>query len=83
MASPADFSSRVAVETVSDIPGRADRPLDVLGDQSVDVSGSYRVMKNLDVTAGVRVTQDRDRLAPLTDTEQDTQAVYVGTQFRF
>ena len=36
-----------------------------------------------DVTAGVRVTQDRDRIAPLTDGVQDDQAVYVGTQFRF
>ena len=39
--------------------------------------------RNLDVTAGVRYSQDRDRIAPLTDAEQDGQAVYVGTQFRF
>ena len=39
--------------------------------------------RNLDLTAGVRVTSDRDRLLPLTDGKQDSQAVYVGTQFRF
>jgi hypothetical protein len=52
-------------------------------DQQVDLGGSYRVSRNLDVTAGVRVTSDRDRLRPLTDGRQDNQAVYVGTQFRF
>ncbi len=79
---PSRFSSRVEVETANVLAG-TNRPLEALGDQTVDVSGSYRVMKNLDVTAGVRVTQDRDRLAPLTDADADTQAVYVGTQFRF
>ena len=54
------------------------------GEQAVDVGGSYRLTRNLDVTAGVRYTQDRDRLAPLPDSsKQDSQAVYVGTQFRF
>lgn len=52
-------------------------------DQQVDLGGSYRVSRNLDVTAGVRMTSDRDRLRPLTDGRQDNQAVYVGTQFRF
>jgi len=35
------------------------------------------------VTAGVRYSQERDRLGPLTDGTQDSQAVYLGTQFRF
>ncbi|MFC3213373.1 hypothetical protein [Novosphingobium panipatense] len=39
--------------------------------------------ENLDVTAGVRYSQDRERLVPLTDGKQDSQAVYVGTQFKF
>lgn len=52
-------------------------------DQTVGVGGSYRVARNLNVTAGVRVTSDRDRLLPLTDGKQDNQAVYVGTQFKF
>jgi hypothetical protein len=57
--------------------------LESLGEQTVDLGGAYRVTRNLDVTAGVRLSQDRDRLAPLTDSVQDSQAVYVGTQFRF
>ena len=41
--------------------------------------------RNIDVTAGVRYkTPDRDRLAPMPDDRRvDSQAVYVGTTFRF
>ena len=59
-------------------PGTFEQP-----DQQVDLGGSYRVTRNLNVTAGVRYSSDRDRLRPLTDGRQDSQAVYVGTQFRF
>ncbi|MFM5955025.1 MAG: hypothetical protein ACKOPE_12095 [Novosphingobium sp.] len=62
--------------------GRSPRTFEQ-SDQSVGLGGSYRVSRNLDVTAGVRYTSDRDRLLPLTDGKQDSQAVYVGTQFRF
>lgn len=50
---------------------------------SVDVAGSYRLTRNLDVTAGVRYQSDRDRLQRLADDRRDSQAVYVGTAFRF
>lgn len=60
--------------------GRAPRTLETLGEQSLDVGGSYRVSRNFDVTAGVRYSQDRDRLK---NVAPDSQAVYVGTQFRF
>jgi hypothetical protein len=52
-------------------------------DVSVDVRTSYSLTRNLDVTAGVRINNERDRLVPLTDARQDSQAVYVGTQIRF
>lgn len=52
-------------------------------EDTVDVGGALRVTKNLDVTAGVRYSQELERLRPLTDGKQDNQAVYVGTQFRF
>jgi hypothetical protein len=56
----------------------------IVPDQTVDLEGSYRLTRNLDVTAGVRYSQDRNRLAPLAEpAKQDSQAVYVGTQFRF
>jgi hypothetical protein len=63
--------------------GRAPRTLESLGEQSVDVGGSYRVTRNFDVTAGVRYSQDRDRLKPTNDTKSDSQSVFVGTQFHF
>ena len=53
-------------------------------DQTVDLEGSYRLTRNLDVTAGVRYSQDRNRLTTLVEPgKQDNQAVYIGTQFRF
>lgn len=79
---PSRFGSRIAVESEASV-GRSPRTLEALGDQSVDLQGSYRVKGNLNVTAGVRLSQDRNRLAPLTDGVEDDQAVYVGTQLRF
>jgi hypothetical protein len=79
---PSRLQPRIAFAQ-DESPGRALRPIESLGEQSVDVGGSYRVTRNLDVTAGVRLSQERDRLAPLTDGLEDNQAVYVGTQFRF
>lgn len=77
------FAARIAVEEETRT-GAAPRTIDSRGDQAVDVAGSYRLTRNLDVTAGVRYSQERDRLAPLADpAKQDSQAVYIGTQFRF
>lgn len=51
---------------------------------SLDVGGSYSIARNFDVTGGVRYRVSRDRLAPSTlDERRDSQAVYVGTAFRF
>ncbi len=50
---------------------------------SVDVGGSFRLTRNLDVTAGVRLRSDRDRLQQAVDQRRDSQAVYVGTAFKF
>ncbi|MEI5688032.1 hypothetical protein [Sphingomonas kyungheensis] len=68
----------------------ADRPLDntpkltqELPSYSVDVSSSYALTRNLDVTAGMRYRSDRERLARLDDEHRDSQSVYVGTAFRF
>jgi hypothetical protein len=65
-------------------PGVTPRTREALGEQSLDVATSYRLTRNLDVSAGVRYSQDRDRIAPAAEpTPQDSQAFYVGTQFRF
>jgi len=50
---------------------------------SVDLGGSYALTRNLAVTGGVRYKMQRDRLEPLADDRQDSQAVYIGTAFRF
>ena len=50
---------------------------------SLDVGGSYDVGRNIAVTGGVRYKIQRDRLEPLADDRRDSQAVYIGTAFRF
>ena len=51
---------------------------------AVDVGGSYSIARNLDVTGGVRYRIARDRLEPIAeDQRRDSQAVYIGTAFRF
>ena len=80
---PSRWGARIALETDQDSADRTPRTFNSLGEQSVDVGGSYRVLKNFDVQAGVRLSQDRDRIEPLTDSAQDAQSVYVGTKLRF
>lgn len=50
---------------------------------AVDVGSAYALTHNLDVTAGVRYRGRQNRLGPLTDDAQDSQAVYLGTTFKF
>jgi hypothetical protein len=51
---------------------------------SLDVGGAYSIARNVDVTAGARYRISRDRLEPIAgDQRRDSQAVYVGTAFRF
>lgn len=78
---PSRFSTRLSIDEKR-APGRAPRTFAVDAGE-VDLSGAYRVTENLNVTAGVRYSQERERLAPLTNGRQDSQAVYVGTQFSF
>jgi hypothetical protein len=73
---------RIALDA-SERAGRSARTLESLGTQTLEAGGSYRLSRNLDVTAGVRYQRDRDRLQASADGKADTQAVFVGTQFRF
>ena len=50
---------------------------------SLDVGGSYSIARNVAVTGGVRYKIQRDRLEALADERRDSQAVYIGTAFRF
>ncbi|KLI64652.1 hypothetical protein [Aurantiacibacter marinus] len=75
------FAARVEMDDNTSVAANNRR--DSVGDQMLDVRGSYRLTNNLDITAGVRYEQDRD-IVPLPEIDQqDSQAVYVGTQFRF
>lgn len=80
-AKPSRFASRVS-SVAGDPAGASARAIAPSPGQEVDLSGSYRVARNIDVTAGVRYSAD-GRLGTLTNDERDNQAVYVGTQFRF
>lgn len=50
---------------------------------SLDVGGAYSLTRNLAVTGGVRYKIEHDRLSTLADPRRDSQAVYVGTAFKF
>jgi hypothetical protein len=52
---------------------------------AVDFGGSYRLSRKIDLTAGVRykAERSRERIDAAPDNRRDSQAVYIGTQFRF
>ena len=79
---PSRFQPRVSIDQ-DRMRGRTSRTLDGRSDREVDLGGAYRVTRNLDVTAGVRLSDESDRLAPLTNGAEDSQSVYIGTQLRF
>jgi hypothetical protein len=76
------FTGRVAVG--ADRPDSS--PVAALrkGDNySLDVGGSYSLSKRIAVTGGVRYNVEHDRMSALKDDRRDSQAVYVGTAFKF
>ncbi len=79
---PSRLQPRIELED-RQIAGRSPNTLDSTAAQTVDVGGSFRLSPNLNVTAGLRYSQERERLDPLTNSVQDSQAVYVGTQIKF
>jgi len=79
---PGRLQPRVELED-QQVAGRSPNTLDAMGSQTLDVGGSFRLSDNLDVTAGVRYSQERERLDQVANSVKDSQAVYVGTQIRF
>ena len=76
------FTGRVAVGAER----AAGNPLPALrkgNSVSLDVGGSYDISRRIAVTGGVRYNIERDRLSALQDDRRDSQAVYVGTAFKF
>ena len=50
---------------------------------SLDAGASYSLSKRFALTGGVRYNVERDRMSALQDDRRDSQAVYVGTAFKF
>jgi len=76
------LSTRVAVGTER----TTGNPVPALrrGDNvSVDAGASFSLSRRIALTGGVRYNIEHDRLAPLQDDRRDSQAVYVGTAFKF
>jgi len=63
--------------------GRALTPLRKSDNYSLDVGGAYSITRNIAVTGGVRYRIDHDRVSAVKDDRRDSQAVYVGTAFKF
>ncbi len=61
----------------------AQRAIDGAATRSVDVGAGYSLTRRVKVTAGVRYSQEDDRLTTSPDQRRDNQAVYVGTRFKF
>ena len=74
------WSTRLALaadRALGDVP----RTLGPDRNVSVDLGGSYSINNRLDLTGGVRYRMDR--VEQITDDRRDSQAVYIGTAFRF
>ena len=76
------FTGRVAVGA-DRADGKALPALRQGDTYSVDVGGSYSLSRRVAVTGGVRYNIERDRLSALQDNRRDSQAVYIGTAFKF
>ncbi|WP_310469244.1 porin [Sphingomonas sp.] len=76
------LSGRVAVGAERG-DGKALAALRQSDNYSVDVGGAFSLTKRIAVTGGVRYRVDKDRLSTLQDQRRDSQAVYVGTAFKF
>lgn len=50
---------------------------------ALDVGGAYALSRSIALTGGVRYKVDRERETALKDERRDSQAVYVGTAFKF
>src|SRR4051794_25666586 len=76
------FSTRVAVG--ADRPTGNPVPALRQGEHvSLDVGSSYSLSRRIALTGGVRYNIERDRYSALQDQRRDSQAVYVGTAFKF
>ena len=76
------FTGRVKASAERPLAG-APNAVDNNSSYAIDVGGSYSLTRNIDLTAGLRYKSERERLTQVADDRRDSQAVYVGTAFRF
>lgn len=76
------LSTRVAVGTER-VTGSPVLGLRQTNNVSLDVGSSYSLSRHIALTGGVRYNIESDRLSALQDDRRDSQAVYVGTAFKF
>jgi len=50
---------------------------------ALDVGGAYNISRNIALTGGVKYKIERERVATFRDQRRDSQAVYIGTAFKF
>ena len=79
---PRKLSGRVTVN-VDHMSGDQPKMITDTSGYSLDMGGSYKLTRNLDVTAGARARTDRERMLRVAPDRRESQAVYVGTAFRF
>ena len=76
------FTGRVAA-TAERSDGTQAPALGVEKGYAVDVGGSFDISRRIALTGGVRYKIEQDRASALKDERRDSQAVYVGTAFKF
>jgi len=80
------LSNRLSTRVAVGAERTTGNPLPALrrGDNvSLDAGASFSLSRRIALTGGVRYNIERDRLSALQDQRRDSQAVYVGTAFRF
>lgn len=76
------FGTRTSVTSDHALTDRPNMIADTSG-YSIDGGGSYKLTRNLDVTAGMRYRTERERMLRVAPDRREGQAIYVGTAFRF
>jgi len=80
------LNSKISTRVAVGAERTAGNPVPALrhGDNvSLDVGGSYSLSRQIALTGGVRYNIQRDRVSTFQDDRRDSQAVYVGTAFKF
>lgn len=76
------FTGRVAASADRPQPQRSSAISDPTA-YALDVGGAFNISRNIAVTGGVKYKIEREQIATFRDQRRDSQAVYVGTAFKF